>query len=437
MFSNKEYVKFGGHLLFSEFSLPDTDMPGKNSIIQSENDPKTGKLKFKTFDSESNKFSHSQLKSLKILINFVLPNMTFKGQKLGKDFITNVEPMGAGSFGITIYYKDLIIKVLHVHGSAGESDLIREVTILENLFFDKKVVPPSLNTYYGFMSNEKIGNQCGVNYFAQPSGNRINLYSDLFRGGAVRDPLNTGEHFSIDADNIIANIKQVTNDGKSALDYISKHFLNEFVLLFLDKEDGDLQSYIKNIVPSLDDNTKLVMAKKLLTDIDSALIFMHKTRNVMHFDIKPQNIVYKMGADGVPVFKLIDFGSVMPINPVTGIPKGYHSFTQTFMRRTRHEATRSYMYDRWCLLHCALNILGIPVFNTETVLMLSEDTEEISKKHGADIHGGLNELYTLMTTKFHLSLAPLKTPVTNYGNFMLIFNLLANNNIPNGIPPLK
>ena len=69
--------------------------------------------------------------------------------------------------------------------------------------------------------------------------------------------------------------------------------------------------------------------------------------------------------------------------------------------------------------------------------MLSEDAERISKNHGADIHGGLNELYTLMTTKFHLSLAPLKTPVTNYGNFMLIFNLLANNNIPNGIPPLK
>ena len=47
------------------------------------------------------------------------------------------------------------------------------------------------------------------------------------------------------------------------------------------------------------------------------------------------------------------------------------------------------------------------------------------------------KLYTLMTTKYELSLAPLKTPVTNYGNFMLIFNLLANNNIPNGIPPLK
>jgi len=452
MFSNKQYVKFGGNLLFDEFSLPDIDISGRTiGLIKSINDNKTGKLTFKSFTSDSNKFSQRQLKSLRILINFVLPNMTFRGQPLGKDFITNVETMGAGSFGITIYYKDLIIKVLHVKPPVSrladeneiarqmdEEDLVREVKILNNLFIDGDAVPSTINKFYGIMAGEKLGKATGVqNYYTQNVRYKFNLHSDLFRGNPDSMFSNKGKYFSLDVDNIIKNIRETAQDEQDAFDFMKTHFLNDFILLFLDKEDGDLVNYIENVVPTLDANTKLLMAKKLIVDIDGALNYMHKSKNIMHFDIKPANLAYKIGADGIPVFKLIDFGSVMPIDPVTGKSAKYHSFTRSFMNDTRHDRQYSYMYDRWCILNCALNILGIPLYNVATVLNLTTDAETISKKYGMDIHKGLQELYALMTNKYKLSLAPLTEPVKNYGIFALIYNLLATSNIPNGVPPLK
>lgn len=452
MFSNKQYVKFGGNLLFDEFALPDTDISGRTTgLIKSMSDKKTGKLTFKTFTAESNIFSHRQLKSLRILINIVLPNMTFRGQSLGKDFITNVETMGAGSFGITIYYNNLIIKVLHVKPPVStlaseneiarkddEDDLVREVKILQNLFIDDVSVPPTLNKFYGFMAGEKLGKATGIyNYFSQNPKYKLNLHSDLFRGNPDSSFSNIGKYFSLDRDNIFNNIQQSAHDEQDALDFMKNHFLNDFILLFLDKEDGDLVNYIENVVPTLDVNTKLLMAKKLIVDMDGALNYMHKTKNIMHFDIKPANLAYKIGADGIPVFKLIDYGSVMPIDPVTGKTNKYHSFTRSFMKYTSHDGQYSYMYDRWCVLNCALNILGIPLYDVAQILQLTTDAETISKKHSTDIHKGLQELYSLMTDRYKLSLAPLTEPVKNYGIFALIYNLLATSNIPNGVPPLK
>lgn len=46
--------------------------------------------------------------------------------------------------------------------------------------------------------------------------------------------------------------------------------------------------------------------RKILIQILQALLFLHK-RNIIHCDIKPENIVFKeMGKSGI---KLIDFGS--------------------------------------------------------------------------------------------------------------------------------
>jgi serine/threonine protein kinase len=450
MFLNKQ---LGGNILFDDFALPDKDVSGINDInklIKSKTDPDTGKLSFQTFDQESNIFTHIQLKSLRILINFVLPNMTFNDQKLSKEFITNVETMGAGSFGITIYYKDLIMKILHTDRGVGESDIIREIDILENLFRDEaNPAPSTMNNYYGFMSGKNIGNLCRRNNFHNMD-NKIKICSDLFKPvpPIMFANVNKGKHFSIDTQNIMENINQtLTRPERNARDarkneYMKNNFLDDIVLLFFDKEDGDLDNYIKTIVPTLDNNTRVVMAKKLLTDIDSALNYMHKTKHVMHFDIKPQNIVYKMGEDGVPLFKLIDFGSTMPIHPVTGIARNYYTLTPPYFNNTRHSERnrQSYMYDRWCLLHCALYILGFQLSNGTTALILSQDAERISMRYGTDIHGGLNEFYEilnrLLTDSTRLILAPLKVPASNYGFFALIYNLLSNNNIPNGIPPL-
>ena len=442
MFLNNLNKQSGGNILFDDFALSDIDVPGRNKLIKSKTDPVTGRLSFQTFDSESNNFSHKQLKSLRILINFVLPNMTFNDQKLGKEFITNVETMGAGSFGITIYYKDIIIKVLHTSPTISADDIIAEINILENLFRDDaNPSPPTMNNYYGFMAGKNIGNLCRRNTFNTHPANKIKLCSDLFQGHPDFVFSNIGKYFSIDEINILKNIEQtLTNDERTARDqkknnYMKNDFLDDIVLLFFDKEDGDLDNYIKTIVPTLDNNQKIVMAKKLLTDIDIAFNFMHKTKHVMHFDVKPQNIVYKIGADGSTTFKLIDFGSVMPIDPVSGLAPYINTYTPLYFIKTRHEnyKKQSYMYDRWCLLHCALNILGVRIFDGATVLNISKDAELISVRNGLDIHKGINEMYNLLRDKYSLNLAPLKIPVSNYGFFALIYNLLSNNNIPNGI----
>jgi serine/threonine protein kinase len=445
MFLNNLNKQSGGNILFDDFALSDIDVPGRNKLIKSKTDPVTGRLSFQTFDSESNNFTHKQLKSLRILINFVLPNMTFNGQKLGKEFITNVETMGAGSFGITIYYKDIIIKVLHSSPTVTSNEIIREIDILENLFRDDaNPSPPNMNKYYGFMSGKNVGNLYRRNNF-YISTNNIKLCSDLFKSdSSMFGDINKGKNFSIDPMNIMENIKQtLTSEERDArnqkkINYMKNNFLDDIVLLFFDKEDGDLENYIKTVVPTLDNNQKIVMAKKLLTDIDIGFNYMHKIKHVIHFDVKPQNIVYKIGADGVTTFKLIDFGSVVPIDPVTGIAPHYTQFTRPYFDFTRHSDAnkQSYMYDRWCLLHCALNILGVQIYDGKTVLKMSQNAEKISLKHGIDIHKGINELYNLLKDTYKLNLAPLKIPVSNYGFFALIYNLLSNNNIPNGIKPL-
>jgi serine/threonine protein kinase len=110
-----------------------------------------------------------------------------------------------------------------------------------------------------------------------------------------------------------------------------------------------------------------------------ALKYLHEERNLMHSDIKPDNIVVTKNTtpaenkDGEYIFKLIDFGGVVPIDKKTGIQSYGKLPTRSplYYVKTFHEGTISYMYDDYCVLYSALIFLGLPRHDNEFVNELS------------------------------------------------------------------
>ncbi len=304
---------------------------------------------------QSNSFTESQLKSLKVFINFILPYLSYNGKKLGIDAIKNIESLYAGSFGITLVYDDIVIKVSNSVINNDPSH-IDEITIMENLF---KTIPAgtpeppdTFSKYYGFLTSYRTDR---LNKFATYSGPMRNIKSII--GNIFTDPL-----FNFDEAECVKNAKSLEGEL-----YLNTDFLNSMLLIFLKREDMNLTNFINTVVKPLPTKEKLEYIYDFLNDMTSALNYLHRTKYLMHCDIKPDNIVATQQADGSYKFKLIDFGSISNIDKTTGITKNNPARSPLFFTGTFHAGVISYMYDEYCVLYSALVMLGISLYDNEFI----------------------------------------------------------------------
>jgi len=315
-------------------------------------------LIYSSINTASNTFGEEHLKSIKVFINFILPYITYKGKKLGLESIKNIETLYGGSFGMTIVYDEIVIKISRSYKN-NDRGHVAEIKSLENLFKNNAPgAPPPPNTlskYHGFMCNK---GSTQLNAFSTYKG-AMNILTNLF----------TNPLFAIDEKEIFLNAH--TLGGET---FLTTDFLNTMVVIFLEKDSMNLSKFNTDIMQGLTSIEKMEMVCDFLKNMTSALNYLHRKKFLIHCDIKPDNIVVSPLSTGGYIFKLIDFGSLTQINKKTGeslvnldrIPR-----TRVFYEETFHEARLTFAYDEYCVLFSALMMLGIG-YNSILVNELAE-----------------------------------------------------------------
>jgi hypothetical protein len=429
---SKKYLKYkmkyenllnkinGGALVFNEFA-------NKNTYLL-KTEMEGDKVTFKKPSGKSNNFTQAQKKNLEILTQFILPEISFKGKKLGYNFIKEVETIGAGTFGTTISYDNLLIKIMIVNPEK-RSVASTEIVLLEELYY--KTEPPDVfNKYYGFI--------CGKNLmtlftFDKPYNivDKLNLMSSIFgRGFAITKQ-----------EDIITKIKNIYDPGF----VIPPDFFEDMIIAFFDKEDGDMDKFIKEFIPKLSIEDRLLLSKDFFTDIAWGLQFLHKTKRQYHSDIKSANVVYKIQDDGTIKFKLIDFGTMGFLDSDgdstrhSGGTKFYYEHTN-YIRVTptgiRHMFT--YMYDYFCTLIIVLELWGIKIDTVpdmQNAVRLMDETYKsyVDTKHNID--QTIDIFINNVSTKFGLKL-PNRTANPEYdATYKLLMPFFINGNKTGGKSP--
>lgn len=124
--------------------------------------PDSSGVAYELLESASNLFNDAQRFAIDDMINFVLPFVKVNGKYLGTMASDDMEAMSVGSFGITIYVGDLLLKILKIRADVSANAIIDELTKTFDLFYDAsgnaKNVPEQVNSVYGYVtSNQLVG----------------------------------------------------------------------------------------------------------------------------------------------------------------------------------------------------------------------------------------------------------------------------------------
>ena len=266
-------------------------------------------------------FDTNQYESVKSFVDHILPRVKINGAYL-QNVAENMHVMSAGEFGVTIYIGSLIIKIIHMVANIQYN--AREVGILQHIAasHDYNGYKNNISKYFGFVtSNINFGEQLKPYKIYQNN----NILSSL--------PQTSGE-VTLNLDEIASEIIS-TNDN--------------LLFLFMEKARGNLTEYFAN---KLNEKKTGIFVEH----ITHGLIYLHKL-NILHNDIKPDNIVYTF-----KYFQLIDFGLSRAVKHLSKVPTN-NVGTPVFFKKTIFEKTRSFYYDWYCLylsiLWCLKEILII------------------------------------------------------------------------------
>jgi serine/threonine protein kinase len=326
---------------------------------------KENDIMYKSLISGSNEFKYKEMKSLYTFINFVLPYISFNGKNLGLDSIKNIETVGAGTFGVTLIYDDLAIKIMtSPEAKIRDENQYKEIDNLENISDISNPPPDSIIKYYGFISNKNFAKLSKFNNY---TGN-LNVYSNLFSNPLFK--FNESEYLKTeDTLKIDPNIKSL--------------FLDKLVIIFLEKGDMDVYNYLLA-------NTELLITEKiklssvLLNNMIKALEYLHG-RRLVHCDIKLDNIIIKQDkTTGQLLFKLIDFGSITKIDDngyIVGDIRTLHiARTRDYYINTFHDANITYLYDYYCVILTIFQILGVNRHNFNQIGLIKSKLIDLKKK---------------------------------------------------------
>ncbi len=318
----------------------------KNSLVKYNFNEKTNIMNYKDVIAPSNDFTQKQKKDIDIFVNFILPFVISPDTKkiIGPDIVENLQVIGAGSFGITLAYKNLLIKILKVDKKmfTAVSD---ELNISDALFRDTTGqrytnIPDSINIIYGMITGstqlwETIINRPNID----PEYAKLHLYTNL-------------DKYQIDAKKFEKSIVGLD------LDYDVKYPLQGHIAaLFLDKATMSLSAWQSGF-NEMSLQSKALCIDKFYDDMFTALYYIHFNREYVHNDIKPDNIVIYLGSNiQETYYQLIDFGLLQKLKSISD-NEPRKSGTRLFMTNTLYEGITNICYDWHCVLICVLNLLG-------------------------------------------------------------------------------
>lgn len=382
-FLTKMENQIGGSIVFDPSTINFIHMLKQKELS-------TGQLKYEQISATANIFTEGQQKDISILINFILPQFKFQnGPFIGRSIINDIEVRNAGSFGITLFYKDLLIKILKINWD-NFMDIVNEIKIILKIFFDNagnvKAIPHSINKIYGYITSNTLFFQSVERI--RPNHNIINFGKDhiYFK---LYDYILSEADLQSSINNIHLNNAKFMEGG--------------IVTLFLDKADYDLSAY-KNAVFNLlpDDTMKNAHMILFVKYMISGLSFFHETNRLIHNDIKLDNIVVKdngMRMDHPETlgytFQLIDFGLCSEINNIDhigsrmgGTPSYY--VDTIFMRYT------SILYDWYCIYIVLLVMFDIAVIDQQGYFVFTGSTIKVNTIN----HDGLKYILSQLPTNY-------------------------------------
>ena len=297
-------------------------------------------ITYENVPQDSNNFTDVQRRDIDALVNFLLPFIVHpvKKQIVGPDIIKELEVLGAGTFGITIAYKDLLIKILKLDNSRLKS-VIDELNISGILFNDANGqkytdVPASINPIYGFLtSNSLVWNQITNKPNLDGEYDKMRLFTNL-------------EIFDLN------QLKLAVKGLNSEVNYLMQ---GHIAALFLKKADLSLTSFIEGF-KELPVKDKISILLKFYKDMFAALDYIHMKRGYIHNDIKPDNIVIDTPSN----FQLIDFGL---LNKIVKIDENQprHGGTPIYWSNTVYGTVTNIFYDWHCVLLSALQMIEFDI----------------------------------------------------------------------------
>ena len=317
----------------------------ENKLVRMKYNQDNKKITYENLTGRSNIFTDDQKRDIDAFINFVLPFLVNPpgNEIVGPDIIEGLQVIGAGSFGVTLSYKELLIKILKIEQSTLNA-VANELNISGVLFYDNmgnryQNVPPTINHIYGYLtSNQNILNQ--LHHLPQLSQDYVDLR--LFTNMPIFD---------------VPELKRATKDLTVNVQWPMQ---GHIAILFLKKADMSLTNYIK-IFQTLAFEEKVSVLKKFLLDMKSALRYIHLDRGYIHNDIKPDNIVVDTGLSTIPIqFQLIDFGLLTKINRIDDNQSRNGIGTKDYMMGLYKNKTNIF-YDWHCVLISLLQLLDINI----------------------------------------------------------------------------
>lgn len=299
-----------------------------------------GKIKYLNVKGQSNLFNKSEMYDFSVFVNFLLPYIMdyfYKNKQIDKlNVIDSLETIGAGTFGVTLAYEKILIKIIKINKHTTS-----EINNSLALFFNNNGVAypniaEQINKVYGYFTANKT---LYTNLYVKNDNNKNLNDRSLFTN------LNLNKNFYNDVHETIKNI-----EGYDPIKYLLMN--GSICVLFMDKADVSLSTFIKE----KSFNNDLVIS--FLKDMKKGLQYIHETRLYIHNDIKLDNIVVKKLNNNTNLFQIIDFGLLQKIENLEIIKKRSGG-TPLFFSCPIYKNYTSVIYDWNCVFICLLQLLNI------------------------------------------------------------------------------
>jgi len=351
--------------------------------------------------SASTLFSDSQKATVDDFIKNILPYLKVNGQHL-ENIEENMSVMGAGTFGISIYINDILIKIVRI---ANVDEVIKELEINIMREYEKKTTREKARDNAREIMKEvvkEITEENSKGYVEQPEKiSTVQTNKEIFKESlkiSAKDIMRqhitaktseTAKEIETMFDIMKYQYKNNVNIMPDFYGYITSYYKfddyahngltgrnNKYILSSLPNKSNvtielPIETYI-NPDPSLlfiiqqkatmnatkyfkqqiTKNDLIANILKFTEDIIDTLLHLHQI-GYIHMDIKLDNIVYDANSKS---FKLIDFGLSEKYEYFSE-PLYLRKGTPLYWINTNFETTKSFYYDWYCLYLCIMELL--------------------------------------------------------------------------------
>lgn len=318
-YKNK-YLQEAGKLTFSDCKKYSTRCISPRILLKS-----TKENKLVSLESASTQFSPLQEQTIQSFIKNFLPYVKYNGKSIG-NVETDLQVMGAGTFGVTIYAHDLLIKIIKLY-EPNDS----QATITSNL----KLNATEISVLHDIMSIQTQKNNIMPNYYGYVSTNKD--FPQYVQSGSNRKY--GSFHVSIPAKDAL-----ITFDTP----LVDFPIDNKLLFVFQHKATMSAADFFKN-------NTDVFPVADFIVSMIFKLHELHMKSNYIHQDLKLDNLVYDKKLDQ---FQIIDFGLSVKFTPKQNYILASGG-TPPYFQLTTFQKYRSFYYDWFCLYLMILTIFQV------------------------------------------------------------------------------